>query len=152
MKRYITICGLAAVAMLLPTCATVTRGTSQKYVIESTPAQAQVALSTGQKCTTPCRLKLKRKHSFTASFTKPGYQPLTAQVKSKFSGGGAAAGAGNLLMGGIIGGAIDGSNGAMNNLTPNPLKVTLVPVGDTEHVGDAGNAPVVDATQPNPQF
>ena len=154
MKRYFAICGLAAVSMLLPACATVTRGTSQKYVIQSTPAQAQVVLSTGQKCTTPCKLKLKRKHSFTAHFTKPGYQPLTAQVKSKFSGGGAAAGAGNLLMGGIIGGAIDGSNGAMNNLTPNPLKVTLVADGDTEHVGNAGDAPVVDTapegTQPHP--
>ncbi|HEX8307715.1 MAG TPA: hypothetical protein VF645_04780 [Allosphingosinicella sp.] len=156
MKRYLTICGLAAVSMLLPACATVTRGTSQKYVIESSPAEAQVALSTGQKCTTPCKLKLKRKRGFTASFTKPGYQPLTAQVKSKFSGGGAAAGAGNILMGGIIGGAIDGANGAMNNLTPNPLKVTLVEVGDTVNVGNAGDAPVVnaapDGVQPNPQF
>jgi hypothetical protein len=158
-KRYLTICGLAAVSMLLPACATVTRGTSQKFSIESMPAEAQVALSTGQRCTTPCRLKLKRKHGFVATFNKPGYQTLRAEVKSKFSGGGAAAGAGNILMGGIIGAAVDGSNGAMNNLTPNPLRVTLVAVGDTEHVGEAGNAPVVDtpsaeeaAAQPNPQL
>ena len=58
MKRYLAICGLAAVSMLLPACATVTRGTSQKYAIESTPAQADVALSTGQTCVTPCKLKL----------------------------------------------------------------------------------------------
>ena len=127
--------------MLLPACATVTRGTSQKFAIESTPAQADVALSTGQTCTTPCKLKLKRKHGFTASFTKPGYEPLQAQVKSKFSGGGAAAGAGNILIGGVVGAVVDGSSGALNNLTPNPLKVTLVPLGEAQSVGEASMAP-----------
>lgn len=165
MKRYLAICGLAAATMLLPACATVTRGTSQKYAIESTPAQAEVALSTGQTCITPCKLKLKRKHGFTATFNKPGYETLRAQVKSKFSGGGAAAGAGNLLVGGIIGAAVDGSSGAMNNLTPNPLKVTLVPLSDAQNTGEMSTGPVEPmadapapadepeaAAQPNPQL
>jgi len=165
-KRYISICGLAAVSMLLPACATVTRGTSQKYMIESAPAQAEVALSTGQKCITPCKLKLKRKHGFTATFNKPGYETMQAQVKSKFSGGGAAAGAGNILAGGVIGAVVDGTNGSMNNLTPNPLKVTLVPLADAQITGEAStglvDAPATDAlapaesteagAQPNPQL
>jgi hypothetical protein len=33
--------------------------------------------------------------------------------------------AGNILIGGIIGGAIDATSGAMNDLKPNPLIVTL---------------------------
>jgi PEGA domain len=163
-KRYLAICGLAAATMLLPACATVTRGTSQKFAIESTPAQAEVALSTGQTCITPCKLKLKRKHGFTATFNKPGYETLRAQVKSKFSGGGAAAGAGNLLVGGIIGAAVDGSSGAMNNLTPNPLVVTLVPLGDAQNTGEASTGPAepmaeapeaaatTDDPQPDPQL
>ncbi len=157
MKRYLAICGLAAVSMLLPACATVTRGTSQKYAIESTPAEAQVALSTGQTCVTPCKLKLKRKHGFTATFNKPGYEPLEAQVKSKFSGGGAAAGAGNIIAGGIIGAVVDGSNGSMNNLTPNPLQVTLVPLGGASMTGEASDsaadapAPETTAAAPDPQ-
>lgn len=155
MKPYLAICGLAAVSMLLPACATVTRGTKQKYAIESTPAEAQVALSTGQTCVTPCKLKLKRKHGFTATFEKPGYQPLEAQVKSKFSGGGAAAGAGNIIAGGIIGAVVDGSNGSMNNLTPNPLQVTLVPVGGsamtTDDAAMAADAPEAPATSDDPQ-
>ena len=165
MKKYLAVCGLAAVSMLLPACATVTRGTSQKYMIESTPAQAEVALSTGQKCITPCKLKLKRKHGFTATFNKAGYEPLKAQVKSKFSGGGAAAGAGNVLIGGIIGAAVDGSSGARNNLTPNPLRVKLVPLEAAANVGEAStgpvepvatdapatDAPATDAPAPQPQ-
>ncbi|HEX8224317.1 MAG TPA: hypothetical protein VF605_10930 [Allosphingosinicella sp.] len=149
MKRYLAISGLAAVSMLLPACATVTRGTSQKYVIESTPAEAQVALSTGQTCVTPCKLKLKRKRGFTATFNKAGYEPLEAQVKSKFSGGGAAAGAGNILAGGIIGAVVDGSNGSMNNLTPNPLQVTLVPVGGM--AAEPSDSPVAAADAPAPE-
>jgi hypothetical protein len=159
-KRYLTICGLAAVSMMLPACATITRGTSQKYMIESTPEQAEVALSTGQKCVTPCKLKLKRKRGFTATFNKPGYETLEAQVKSKFSGGGAAAGAGNILVGGVIGAVVDGTNGSMNNLTPNPLKVTLVPLGgaasaDEASMGMDAPAPAEtpeEAAQPNPQL
>ena len=80
-------------------------------------------------------------------------------MKSKFSGGGAAAGAGNLLMGGIIGAAVDGSSGAMNNLTPNPLRVTLVPLADAQNTGEASTGPIdapaetpEAAAQPNPQL
>ena len=37
--------------------------------------------------------------------------------------------AGNLLITGVIGGAIDGANGAANHLYPRPLSVRLVPAG-----------------------
>src|SRR5688572_25002990 len=109
MNLSMRLCGVAAATLLLPACATITRGTEQKFAIESTPGEAQVALSTGQTCVTPCKLKLKRKPGFTATFTKPGYKTAEVQVKSKFSGGGAAAGAGNVLIGGVVGGLIDGS-------------------------------------------
>lgn len=122
------LCGLAAASLMLPACATVTRGTSQKFNIETTPTAAEVSLSTGQECVSPCKLKLKRKPGFTATVKKEGYQTQTVKVDSKLGGGGAVAGAGNIILGGVIGGIVDGTNGSMNNLTPNPLKVTLVPV------------------------
>lgn len=127
MNKFVLACGAAAVALSLSACATVTRGTSQKFAIESSPTEAEVSLSTGQQCVTPCEVKLKRKPGFTATVKKPGYQTQTLTVESKLGGGGAVAGAGNLLLGGVIGGIVDGTNGSMNNLTPNPLVVTLVP-------------------------
>ena len=127
MKVSMRLCGVAIATLLLPACATVTRGTKEKFVIESSPSDADVALSTGQTCKTPCRLKLKRKHAFTATFTKDGYETLEASVDSETKGGGIAAGAGNILIGGIVGGILDGSNGSMKDLTPTPLKVTLKP-------------------------
>jgi len=119
--------GVLAASVLLAGCATVTRGTSQTFKIDSTPTGAHVAMSNGQNCVTPCKLKLKRRPGFTATFTKEGFETQIVKVDSELHGGGAAAGAGNLLLGGVIGGLVDGSNGSLNSLSPNPLQVTLVP-------------------------
>jgi hypothetical protein len=127
--RLVTIGSLAAACVLLSACATVTRGTRQTFKIDSTPTEAKVELSIGETCVTPCVLKLKRRPGFTATFTKEGYETQTVKVDSEVHGGGVVAGAGNLLAGGIIGGIVDGSNGSLNSLSPNPLTVTLVPVG-----------------------
>ena len=112
---------------MLAGCATVTRGTRQTFKIDSTPNAAKVELSNGETCTTPCTLKLKRRPGFSATFSKEGYQSQTVKVDSELHGGGVAAGAGNLLLGGVVGGLVDGSNGSLNSLTPNPLQVTLLP-------------------------
>jgi hypothetical protein len=144
MKVSARLCTVALATLLLPACATITRGTKENYVIESTPAAAEVALSTGQTCVTPCKLKLKRKDGFTATFTKAGYDATKVEVKSKFSGGGAAAGAGNVLVGGIIGAVVDGTNGSLNDLKPNPLQVTLAASSEPENsIGPVEAAPAV---------
>ena len=142
MKLMMKLGGLAAVCMMLPACATATRGTSQTFNIQSTPTEANVSLSTGQTCVTPCKLKLKRKDGFTATISKQGYQTATATVDSELHGGGAVAGAGNILLGGVIGGLVDGSNGSLKSLSPNPLVVTLVPEGAA--------APVAGTTEAAP--
>ena len=118
---------VVAASVLLAGCATVTRGTRQTFKIESTPSQAKVELSNGETCVTPCILKLKRRPGFSATFTKDGFETKTVKVDSELHGGGAAAGAGNLLLGGVIGGLVDGSNGSLNSLSPNPLQITLQP-------------------------
>jgi hypothetical protein len=125
--RIATIGGVFAATVLLAGCATVTRGTRQTFKIESTPTAAKVALSNGETCITPCTLKLKRRPGFTATFAKDGYETKTVTVDSEVHGGGVAAGAGNVILGGIVGGIVDGSNGSLNSLSPNPLQVTLQP-------------------------
>lgn len=125
--------GVAVIAATnLAACATVTRGTKQKFEITSEPSEANVELSIGDKCVTPCKLKLKRKEAFVATFTKEGYEKQAVNVRSKFGGGGAAAGAGNILLGGFIGAGVDASNGSLNNLDPNPLHAVLKPMPSQE--------------------
>jgi hypothetical protein len=103
----------------------VTRGTRQTFNIQSTPSEAKVALSNGETCVTPCKLKIKRRPGFTATFTKEGFETKTVTVDSEIHGGGVAGGAGNILFGGVIGGIVDGTNGSLYSLSPNPLQVTL---------------------------
>jgi hypothetical protein len=117
---------LAGVAFTLPACATVTRGSSQEFTVQSTPPGARVRTSNGFECaSTPCTFRMQRKTAFTATFEMDGYVSETRQVESKMAGAGAAGMAGNLLVGGIVGGVIDASSGAMNDLTPNPLLVEM---------------------------
>lgn len=126
----------------LSACATVTRGTKQKYAITSEPSEAKVDLSLGQGCVTPCKLKLKRKEAFVATVSKPGYETQQINVRTKFSGSGAAAGAANILLGGIIGVGVDASNGSLNDLDPNPLNVVLKPVSAGPTMADTSASAV----------
>lgn len=118
---------IAAVFMTatLSGCATVTRGTEEALVIESDPSGAEVKLSNGMTGTTPTSFKVKRKENLVATISKNGYQTATVNITSQVASGGGAAMAGNVLVGGIIGAAVDASTGAMNELKPNPVKVTL---------------------------
>ncbi|MBT3626197.1 MAG: PEGA domain-containing protein [Gammaproteobacteria bacterium] len=111
-------------------CASITRGTSESFVIETVPAGANVTLSTGLTCTSPCSLKVKRRGDFVVTIKKDGYETITSTVTSSIDGGGGAAMAGNVLLGGIIGAGIDAGTGAMHSHRPNPLVVTLNPEAD----------------------
>lgn len=120
------VVALALVA--LAGCATITRGTTEAFVIETQPAGAEAKLSNGLYCTTPCSLKVKRKGDFVVTLTKSGYETVAATITSSVDGGGAAGMAGNLVLGGVIGAGVDAGTGAMHSHKPNPLVVELVPI------------------------
>ena len=86
-------------------------------------------------CTTPCTLELSRKWSYRVLFEKEGYEVLETFISPQLSGAGATGLAGNILIGGLIGVGVDASTGAMNDLKPNPLSVTLLAI--SEAVDDA---------------
>ena len=139
---------LAAAALTLPACATITRGTSTDFTVQSTPSGARVSTSTGFECdATPCTFRMPRKPGFVATVSMEGYVTQEITIDSRI-GGGAAGMAGNLLIGGVIGGAVDATSGAMNDLTPNPLVVELLtPAQDAER-RRAAAAAVPATTQP----
>lgn len=135
----------------LSACATITRGTSQDFVINTDPPGAQITLSTGQTCTSPCSLRMKRKRGFSVTASMPGYQDGHAEVRSRMHGGGGAALAGNAIFGGLIGVGVDASNGSLRDLRPNPLTITMARIGEAapETVTDGG-APTDDAAPAQP--
>lgn len=147
--------------LLLSACASATRGTSQAFQVETDPPGASIAFiekpevdKSGKAkklqqnfrpatCMSPCAIKAKRKPGFVVKITKEGYEALEANIASAVSSGGGAGMAGNVLLGGVVGAIVDGSNGSMNDLKPNPLKVKLVKI---EPVAPAATAPVVPST------
>lgn len=120
-------------ALSLCACATITRGTTQAFEVKTTPSGAAVSTSTGLNCpSTPCVFpNVPRNSNFDVTITKPGYKTHTAKVTNTTSSGGGMGMAGNIIFGGLIGAAVDGTNGAMQDLVPNPLEVTLEPEGGT---------------------
>ena len=127
-KSFMRVATIVAAALSASACATVTRGSSEAWTVETIPGGAAVRTNAGYACdSTPCTWKLARKKEFEVTITKPGYKTVRTQVIHQMSGGGGAALAGNVLVGGIIGLGIDSVTGASLELKPNPLKVTLEP-------------------------
>lgn len=118
---------MLASCLALASCATITRGTTTAFVVETIPSGAQVHLSTGQTCeATPCTFpRISREAEFEVTITKEGYRTTRHLVTHRTAGGGAAGMAGNVVLGGVIGAVVDGNSGATQDLVPNPLTVTL---------------------------
>ncbi len=109
-------------------CASVTRGTTEQVQISSEPAGADIRTSMGQVCVSPCTLQFNRKDEFSVTASKPGYHSAQMQVGTRVAAGGAAGFAGNVLVGGVVGMAVDAATGATLEHYPNPVMLTLVPL------------------------
>ncbi len=125
MKR---ILALIPVTLAISGCASITRGATEIFVIETTPSDARATLSNGLTCTTPCSLEVPRRGDFIVTIERSGYETLRIAVESEIDGDGTAGMAGNLIFGGIIGAGVDAGSGALHSHQPNPLLVTLAPV------------------------
>jgi hypothetical protein len=109
------------IIMSLSGCTAITRGSSQKWTVRTEPTGANVHLSTGQKCITPCTLKLKRTESFSVTIDKQGYKAVNTQIISDLN----IKAAQRSQMSGLIAYGIDGLAGSNYDLTPSPLIVIL---------------------------
>ena len=122
--RAATIAVLLA-AVPLVGCGTVTRGTSEDVVINVTPDFADVSTTNGKRCTGSCTINVPRKEAFQVTASAPGYRSETVDVTTRVAGAGAAAMAGNVLVGGVIGMSVDAATGASLEHTPNPVNIDL---------------------------
>lgn len=109
-------------------CGAILHGTRQEVPVTSSPSGAQVETmpSTGIFAT-PVTLDLERKHSYTLTFTSPGYQPATLRLEPHIGVGTVVA---DVLLTGLIGVLVDGLTGAWYGLRPEQPSVTLARAGD----------------------
>lgn len=105
-------------------CATTIHGTRQTVAIESTPPGATATiLPDGITLQTPGEVELARKTVHTVRLALNGYCGETVYLDRVVS----SALYGNLLLGGLIGTAVDADNGAAFVLEPDAVSVTLQP-------------------------
>src|SRR5437763_1935850 len=99
---------LLPVTLFLSGCATVVSGTTQKIPVSSNPTGAIARVDGGISAITPTVFNLERKSEHTIEITKEGYKTIVIAIRRALNG----AVWGNVLAGGIIGAAVDMSNGA----------------------------------------
>lgn len=56
-----------------------TNGFKQTVYFDSEPKEATIEVE-GQRCTTPCTIRLSRRHEYTIVASKPGYKTQSAYV------------------------------------------------------------------------
>lgn len=123
------LAAVAAVAIGVAGCATIIRGGNVDFGIESTPSSALARLSNGMVCVTPCKLRLPRNRPFSVTIEKEGYRPTTVAVRSGFASASTPGIAGSTILSpalDLVGGiGADVTSGALDDLSPNPLRVQL---------------------------
>lgn len=82
----------------------------------------------GPACITPCAAQVARNQELIVTFSKEGYETQTLKLSNHLAGGGVAGAAGNILLGGAIGAAVDVGDGAVMDHYPNPLRAILTPL------------------------
>jgi hypothetical protein len=137
MKHYVLLLNV----LLLSGCATIFEGTSQSVAISTEPAGADCTVDRagsriGQVNPTPGSIHVdKSKNDLTVSCKRAGYLTATMAQSPKFQG----TTFGNILLGGLVGVAVDAASGA-NFEYPNDVRMTLAP--DPAPVPVAGLSPL----------
>jgi hypothetical protein len=126
MSRILRAAACALLVAATAACATVTRGVKEGWTVNSVPPSASVTTSNGFSCeATPCTFKMRHNAEFDVTVSKAGYKPFHGHVIHQVSTAGGVGMAGNVLLGGLVGATVDVASGAMMELKPNPLNVTL---------------------------
>jgi hypothetical protein len=131
-KSFVQRIGLALVvttSALLSGCATVTKGSSQTVTIDTRPPGATCTLTRGGKKLaivnpTPGSISVeKASEAISVSCIREGYQESAGTLESSFQ----TMTFGNILLGGLIGVAVDAASGALHEYQP-MVTITLIPV------------------------
>jgi hypothetical protein len=129
LRSLLILVAVAGASALFTGCATITSGTSQTIAVTTAPVGADCQFTrdgklVGRVNPTPGVMPVsKASGNIGVSCTKDGYEPTVGSVSSEFQ----AATFGNILLGGVIGVAVDAASGAMNKY-PEQVSFTLVPV------------------------
>ena len=120
-----TICFIFLGMVVFSGCATIMQGTRQSIGIGSVPTSASVTINNVEKGRTPIVVELKRKDHHIVKIKMSGYLPYETTFTRSTSGWVW----GNIVLGGLIGLAIDAITGGMYKLTPTEINAVLTKEG-----------------------
>ncbi|MDD5136224.1 MAG: PEGA domain-containing protein [Candidatus Omnitrophica bacterium] len=121
MRKVIVVLSIVFLGVSASGCATLITGWYQKVPVSSDPQGAAVQVDGGEKYTTPTKLHLKRNRDYTLLFTKEGYRDETVKLMHVVSG----AIAGNAVLFGLAGLAVDNLTGSQFKLIPVKVEVRM---------------------------
>ena len=114
LRLGVYFCGIGISYLFLSGCATMVRGTTQQVSVNSDPTGANVTFSNGTSCTTSCTIEAQRKTTLQVTMKHEGCNTYSSALVPTLAGAGA-----------VLGGVIDYGTGAVYDLQPNPLFVTM---------------------------
>jgi hypothetical protein len=129
----------ASALILLAGCATMIRGTEQEVSVNTNPPGAKVDFSNGQSCTSPCHITAARDQSLLVTISKESCGTQTATMVPTLGGEGV-----------LLGGLIDYGTGAVYDLQPNPMTITLMCTSVGAVPAPTASAPVQKTTAAPP--
>lgn len=122
MKTLLSLIPTFLCICILTGCASIMNGTKQSLGISSIPSGANVTVDGKSEGTSPVLVQLSRKKSHLIKIEMAGFEPFELYTKRKYSGWVW----GNILLGGIIGIAVDTATGAIYKITPTKVNGSLI--------------------------
>jgi len=136
---------VAGLLMSLAGCATIMHGTGQDVGFGSSPTSAKITVDNQRSATTPTVMKLSRKDNHIVRIELDGYLPYEATLTRGVSGWVW----GNLVVGGLVGLAVDAISGGLYKLSPEQLTATLAKQTGT---ADDGVLQIYVVLRPDPSW
>ena len=121
--RIVTLLLLVVLFPTLSGCGVIFGGTREIITATSAPVGARITASPSVgNFPTPASMSLERKHSYTLTFTKDGYEPATFQINNSIRGGIVVL---DILFTGLIGVVVDAVTGGWYKLEPKSAVAVL---------------------------
>jgi hypothetical protein len=144
--RGIAYVALSAAVVCLGACASIMHGTHQDVGISSSPSGAQVSIDGQSMGKTPVVAHLKRKENHIVHLELAGYKPYDTTVTRSVSGWVW----GNIVIGGLIGLAVDAISGGLYKLTPEQVSASLLSAGTAGTVLPGDGVYIAVVLRPEP--
>ena len=133
-RKTLSKCVLILIIFSFSGCATIIHGSRQEMFLTCEPRVASVFVDGQYVGNTPLNTRLSRGKDHQLRIELRGYKPFEATLTRRLDGWIF----GNILLGGIIGVAVDAASGSMYRLSPRDIYPELTPAPGSDSTANKG--------------